>query len=626
MTKRGWISPAVIGRVTSVHSWIGIVTGMALFIAFFAGALTLYEDDLKYWANPTIRATSSSPGALDELVTAVGETAIGKNRFSVSLGKHGQAYATVTERRSGSRSISHTLYLDDSTGALNRTTISTVASRIDELHMALGMPRRPGYILMGVVSAVYALALITGLIIHLPKLVETLYALRLGKNLKKMWLDTHALVGTLSLPFHLMIAVTAVLLCIQSLLGSAMTLTMLSDKPAKAYAQKQAENVMRRRGEVNASQVLQSAAMLPASALVRIARDYRPGFIPTSITYRNYGTDRAEVTVNGIFDKEVIAQSAITISPINGTIGKVDVPGQRSTIDVVRGTYRTLHYGEYGGEIIRSLYLVLGLGGALLFYSGNLLWIETRRRRGRLEQTRSSWMMAQLSVGVCAGCCLGIALMLFGARLTPDHWPDRGSWEWAFYYVGFLGSLFFALFGKPIRTGVELLYGCAAAYASLPVLDLVLTPQQGSLESIRTNGIFLLLAGGFFICGRVAHRRRLEGQPNSVWSDNGVPAYDPSLNVSHHKVACADTLPKKAATQRFVAAAYRWGFFLSCVAIAIFGLAGFIDRADLWRLNAFRLSGGLGLSLLALAAVVEAWNAEPHVRRRRGRSSEQSTQ
>lgn len=36
----------------SVHTWTGIFSGMALFIAFYAGALTVFKEPLARWASP----------------------------------------------------------------------------------------------------------------------------------------------------------------------------------------------------------------------------------------------------------------------------------------------------------------------------------------------------------------------------------------------------------------------------------------------------------------------------------------------------------------------------------------------------------------------------------------------
>ena len=36
----------------SVHTWTGIVSGLALFSAFYAGAFTVLKEPLREWATP----------------------------------------------------------------------------------------------------------------------------------------------------------------------------------------------------------------------------------------------------------------------------------------------------------------------------------------------------------------------------------------------------------------------------------------------------------------------------------------------------------------------------------------------------------------------------------------------
>ncbi|WP_208511462.1 PepSY domain-containing protein, partial [Variovorax paradoxus] len=47
----------------TVHTWAGIVAGLALFIAFYAGALTMFKGPLDRWATPPAVAAAPSPGA-----------------------------------------------------------------------------------------------------------------------------------------------------------------------------------------------------------------------------------------------------------------------------------------------------------------------------------------------------------------------------------------------------------------------------------------------------------------------------------------------------------------------------------------------------------------------------------
>ncbi len=42
---------------------------------------------------------------------------------------------------------------------------------------------------MGVISVLYGLALVSGVLLHLPRLKKDLFAVRPGRNLKRFWMD-----------------------------------------------------------------------------------------------------------------------------------------------------------------------------------------------------------------------------------------------------------------------------------------------------------------------------------------------------------------------------------------------------------------------------------------------------
>ena len=42
----------VVRLYKTVHSWTGILAGLALFIAFYAGALTVFKEPLNRWVTP----------------------------------------------------------------------------------------------------------------------------------------------------------------------------------------------------------------------------------------------------------------------------------------------------------------------------------------------------------------------------------------------------------------------------------------------------------------------------------------------------------------------------------------------------------------------------------------------
>lgn len=210
----------VIRLYKSVHTWTGIVGGFLLFIAFYAGALTMFAAPLSRWANPPgYTASASAPLAQAEALIAATLAARpdARKEFTLHLDQEHAIAARLTwQAGRADRAPWAAALAPDGALRVTRLRPSGLALFIDQLHRTAGLPGNPEIteLIVGVVSLLYALALVSGLIIVLPSLFKDLFALRLGRNLKRMWLDAHNAIGIASLPFHLVIALTAVVFCL----------------------------------------------------------------------------------------------------------------------------------------------------------------------------------------------------------------------------------------------------------------------------------------------------------------------------------------------------------------------------------------------------------------------------
>ncbi|ERX80195.1 PepSY domain-containing protein [Pseudomonas aeruginosa] len=106
-----------------------------------------------------------------------------------------------------------------------------------------------------------------------------------------------------------------------------------------------------------------------------------------------------------------------------------------------------LHMASFGGTTVLWLYFLLGMAGAWLFYSGNLLWIETRRRKankhqgGTPRQRLDTRLMAAATVGICLGCVCGISLTIVGGKWLNGWADDLTRCHQALYYSAFFTAL-----------------------------------------------------------------------------------------------------------------------------------------------------------------------------------------
>src|SRR3546814_9081995 len=90
---------------------------------------------------------------------------------------------------------------------------------------------------------------------------------------------------------------------------------------------------------------------------------------------------------------------SVALDANTGELLATQLPGRRDANHATLAATYALHFGEYGNALVPWLYFVLGVGGALLFYSGNLLWIESRRKPRQRAQGRAQVNIARATLG-----------------------------------------------------------------------------------------------------------------------------------------------------------------------------------------------------------------------------------
>ncbi len=511
----------IIRIYKAVHTWTGIVTGLALFIAFYAGAITMFKEPLAHWIAPPPqhRASLAQTDLLIHQTLAVRPDAA--KEFTLHLTDYGNVPARLTWQKSRDDNSPWSAdFAPDGSLQIQQLHRSGLPRFIDDIHRTAGIPGggEIGEKIMGIVSILYAVALVSGVIVLLPSLVKDLFALRLGANLKRMWLDAHNVVGIVSLPFHLIMALTAVIFGLHDLIYELQD-RWIYDGQLRPIIQASIPGSVIKRDD-------RPAPMLAPEELLARVRQRAPDFEPFAMQYRNADSQGAYVRIAG-HNPRYLARGMgfVVLSPVSGDILSTDyLPGHQGFWSASVSPFFALHFGSYGGEPVRWAYFFLGLAGAFLFYSGNLLWIETRRRtdrrhRGPVPQRLATRLMAAGTVGVCLGCICGISLTIAAAKWLHGRVGDIDAWHQAIYYATFLGVIAWAFQRGAARAAGELLWFAAAATAAIPMTTLVTTlfTDLGA----TTLGVDIVAAvGSLGLVWMVRANRRcaIQGHQQSVWS------------------------------------------------------------------------------------------------------------
>ncbi len=519
----------------SVHTWTGILTGMALFIAFYAGALTVFKEPIVRWAtpNPTVSylPLDETPGLIASVLAARPEVADG---FAIHLrnaehvpARMGWDEADGNEGDEASKRH-YIAYLDAGGLQVEQSRPSGLASFVDVLHRVVGLPvdSDPARWFMGVVASLYALALVSGVIVLLPSLVKDFFALRTGRNLKRMWLDAHNVVGIVSLPFHIVMALSSVVFAFHDGIYDLQDKLMYEGKLAAVF---------QRAGPPEIAGPRDPAALLTPRELVARAREFAPGFEPETLQYQRIAGPRALVRVWGKNERAVSPRAMggfLALDPYSGKVLSTDyLPGGQDTPNLWISSFFALHMASFGGAAVKWLYFLLGLAGAWLFYSGNLLWIETRRKRadrrtGAIPAQRlDTRLMASATVGVCLGSVCGISLMMLASKWLHGRVGDLDAWLQALYYLAFFACIAWAFLRGGAVAGVHLLRLAAALALAIPATSLLgaLFPASGlwahaSAATLAVDATALAMGLGFAWLAQASARRIARGEPDSVWA------------------------------------------------------------------------------------------------------------
>ncbi len=521
MKKKPLVRTDVLKTYIDVHSWVGIISGLALFIAFYAGAITMFETPLQRWATPPSTlapppSLADTPRLIEKVLAAHPEAAKSYQVHLVTSPEQPARLSWTTGTRRAPGPVYQASLSPDGALQVTPQEPSPVAELVDVLHQQVGLPfeHEVAMPIMGVIALLYAVAIISGVIAILPSLVKDLFALRLGKNVKRMWLDLHNLLGVFSLPFHIIMALTAVVFAFHDQFYDAQGAVQ---KIGAAPPQR----------EVHGKPP--SGAVLPPAELARRIEAQLPGFKLHTISYENNPKEGVHAHIQGADPRYGTRAPTYTIGEVDPRDGKITeanyLPRLQDGWFATIVSFFALHFGSYGGAPVRWAYFFLGLAGAFLFYSGNLLWIESRRKKARgaepVRQKRSDHVLGALTVGVSLGCIAGISVTIAAAKWLPRDRTNLEAWHTWIYYAVFLATVAWAFARGAARAGVELLWACAVTTALIPAASVIARLTGGwnhGQGAWLVDATALVGALAFGLMARAAWRRARNGPDDSIWS------------------------------------------------------------------------------------------------------------
>ncbi|KDE20507.1 hypothetical protein AZ09_06650 [Acetobacter aceti 1023] len=406
----------IVQMYRDIHSWVGILAGLFLFVAFYAGSISIFESSLQNWLTtppdlPAPVAMKQVPELMHKAFAAYPEA---QREYKIVLSPTHSLPARLIwpvkagQRHAGPTEMVAAALAPDGHLITVKYKPSEVAHFIDKLHENVGLPVFMPFSrwFMGIVTLLYAIALVSGVIIFLPLLAKNLFALRLVQGTWKKWLDIHNLLGVFSLPFHIVIALSSVLFAYYGVIYDVQSAMFSAPEPIQHH--------------IAAHRMAQSIAPLAPVEIVEALAKQAPGFVPDVLDYTAAEKNELTLRIIGHDERYMMrgpAGGLAELDPWSGKILSADyIPELQPRSFGILTTFVALHFGSFGGITVKIGYVILGFAGAFLFYSGNRLWLISRYRKeqknGATEPGMGTKLLTRLTYGSIFGCISGISVII----------------------------------------------------------------------------------------------------------------------------------------------------------------------------------------------------------------------
>lgn len=499
-----------------LHTWTGLVVGWVLFFVFVTGNLGRFDTEIDQWMMPeAIPQQVSLQQQINLAQQRLEQRAADAERWIIyPTTNRDTAYLRIRsdarpqgEQVNGKRTEE---YLDASSGEPLDARATGGGQLLYKMHYALHyMPRSVSDWIIGICSMFMLVAIISGVITH-KKIFADFFTFRPNKG-QRSWLDLHAVLAVVTLPFFLMITYSGLVFFVFTLFPGIIGANFGSGEKNRQIFN---DELIAR--EFRSERANTQASLASLSAMAAVAeRRWGEGQVRT-IEVSHPGDTNAQVRITRQITSPLRSTEEIIFVGSSG-----DLLGDQAATSVASRTfYETLlglHESLFAGWWLRWLYFLSGLIGAAIIGSGLILWIVKRRPKQLKQADGPDFghrLVEGLNVGTIVGLHIAIAAYFFANRLLPVELSARNEWEVHVFFIVWLAALLHPVVRPINRAWVEQLWVATAAFVFLPVVN-ALTTERGFIQSlVAGDWVFVgfdlvsLTAAGLFATAAIKLSRR----------------------------------------------------------------------------------------------------------------------
>jgi uncharacterized iron-regulated membrane protein len=390
------IPAGFVRAVLRGHSSLGLAFAALIYLICLSGSIAVFAHEFQRWESATApQVADVTPGAVQTAFEgAIAKGGPGVEHVYITLPSADFPrllfYVDAKEDRQ---------FLADASGQIVPGGDGAWTEFITRLHINLHLPRTWGGFLVGLIGVALLSSLISGILAH-PRIFRDAFHLRLGGSKRLQEADLHNRLGVWALPFHIVISLSGAFLGLTTIIVGVLGMAMFNGDVNKVYGL-----------FVPAPPVDDPR---PAPVL-----DLRPMFAKLPATggrveyvFTEHPTEMGGAALFNVKHPDRLAGTDSYAFRRDATIYNASPAAENNAGEDILASMGVLHFGWFGGGLIKIVYFALGLGLTYLAASGVNIWLARRRDKGRpapgWERAWAATVWGQ-PAGIAAAAVAGLA-------------------------------------------------------------------------------------------------------------------------------------------------------------------------------------------------------------------------
>lgn len=471
-----------VRAVLAGHSALGLAFAALIYLVCFSGTVAVFLQEFQRWERPEpAPITSAPPGALQSgLEAASADLAAPIEHAYFTLPRPDYPRLELHADTEG-----HTLergwYLDE-TGAFITRAETPWSTFLGRLHIYLHLPSTWGIFVVGLTGVALLSSLISGMFAH-PRIFKDAFSLRIGGSRRLQEADLHTRIGVWGLPFHVLISLTGALLGLLTVVAGVLALVLFKGDVSKAYDYFLPPHPPEDTTPAPFPDIPAALAIVEATA---------PETTPRYV-FLEHPEERGQAMLITASQPHRLSRGDNFYFDGSGELLRADRLDDMTLGERIFSVLAPLHFGWFGGALVKIAYAILGLGVTIVTASGVSVWLARRRDKGRpAPGWERIWIACIWSQPVA---CAASALV---ALLAPA--PDAEPLVLSAWLIVTLATLATAALWQPSVISRHMRLAGGVAILALPVVHLVL--YSGKIHdpmAWTVNGVLLVLGLGMVL-------------------------------------------------------------------------------------------------------------------------------